>query len=373
MVNKKRLTEEFCRLTAIDSVTYREREMADHLKRVFSSMNIELKEDNTGRIYNGNAGNLYGYIEGKGMPVLLSAHMDTVEPGIGKRAVVHNDGRITSSGNTVLGADDAAGLAAITEAVRAVKENNIIHRPIEILLSAAEEVYAKGTRAFDFSSIRSKEAYVLDLSGDIGTAVTEAPSIIFFKVNIRGRAAHAGFSPDMGINSIAAASKAIAQIRQGGIDSLTALNIGTIKGGMATNIVPENCIVEGEIRSLDHNKAMELLNNVKAVFEKCCNEINAVFTFEHNVGIKAYKISKNSSTVINYENACAQLGIRANFISTFGGSDNNNLVERGIEGIVISCGMNNVHSCQEYTSVDDLVKSTEILINIITSVDEKRA
>ncbi len=366
MINKERLINEFCRLVSIDSITFNERKMADHLTAVFDEMGIELTEDNAGKYYNSDTGNLYGYIEGEGEPVLFSAHMDTVEPGIGKRPIIHDDGYITSDGTTVLGADDMSGLAAIIEAIRTIKENKVKHRPIEVLFPVAEEVYTKGTKVFDFSKIKSKETYVLDLSGEIGTAALSAPSIISFSAEVKGRAAHAGFSPGEGINSIEIVSKAVSEIKQGKISEDSTLNIGEITGGTATNIIPESCSIKGEIRSLDHNRAMALLKDVENRLRKYCNEYKAELHIKHTVDIKAYEISRTSKTVRNYEKVCNEMNIPVKLISTFGGSDNNNFALHGIEGIVIACGMNNVHSCGEYTSINDLIKSTEIIFKLMT-------
>ena len=174
MVNKNRLTDTFCRLVAIDSVSFGEENMVRYLTARLAEMGISAETD--------DMHNIYAYIPGglPGEPVLLSAHTDTVAPGIGKRAILHPDGKITSGGDTVLGADDAAGLAAILELLAVLKENRIPHRDTELLLPAAEEVYIKGTSAFDFTKIKAKTAYVLDLDGDIGRAAYCAPSLISF-------------------------------------------------------------------------------------------------------------------------------------------------------------------------------------------------
>ena len=220
---RNELLEEFAGFTEIDSVSFGERRMADLLKEKLRALGFETEEDDAGSHYDGNAGNVYGFLKGSlsGEPVLFSAHMDTVEPGIGKKAVFQEDGRITSDGTTVLGADDAAGLTEILGGIRRVLSSGKPHRDIEVLFPIAEEVYTKGTRVFDFSKIRSKEAYVLDLSGPVGSAAVQAPSLISFVLTIHGEAAHAGFEPEKGIHAVTAAALAIARLPQGHLEEDT--------------------------------------------------------------------------------------------------------------------------------------------------------
>ena len=104
--------------------------------------------------------------------------MDTVAPGIGKKPVFHEDGTITSDGTTVLGADDLTGVIAILEGIRAVQDAGIPHRDIEILFAAAEEPFTRGSSEFDFSQMKAKESYVLDVTGPVGTAILQAPTIL---------------------------------------------------------------------------------------------------------------------------------------------------------------------------------------------------
>lgn len=106
-------------------------------------------------------------------------------------------------------------MTAIYEAVRHITEAGAPHSPIEILISTGEELYCKGANAFDYSQVQAKEAYVLDLSGAIGAAAYAAPTLVSFKAEIQGKAAHAGFHPEDGINSIQAAARAVAQLPQG--------------------------------------------------------------------------------------------------------------------------------------------------------------
>ena len=205
--------------------------------------------------------------------------MDTVAPGIGKKPVFHEDGTITSDGTTVLGADDLTGVIAILEGIRAVQEAEIPHRDIEILFAAAEEPFTRGSSEFDFSQVKAKESYVLDVTGPVGTAILQAPTILSFEAAVKGRAAHAGFEPEKGIHAIQTAARAIAALKLGHVDEETTLNVGLISGGSVVNAVPELCTCRGEIRSYSHEKAMETLEDVRHVFETAVKEAGAELFF----------------------------------------------------------------------------------------------
>lgn len=135
-VNEQRAVDEFQELTAIDAPSFGERQMADRLIVKLKELGFEVEEDNAGKHFGGNAGNLYAYLPGDlpGDPVLLSGHMDTVEPSKGKKGIIGEDGVIRSAGKAVLGADDVAGLVEILEGIRSVKEAGVPHRDIEIFL-----------------------------------------------------------------------------------------------------------------------------------------------------------------------------------------------------------------------------------------------
>ena len=88
--------------------------MADRMTRQLQSLGFSVSEDGTGERIGGTAGNLYARLEGNaaGEPLLFSCHLDRVAPGNGVKPRIEGD-YISSDGTTVLGADDAAGLAAI--------------------------------------------------------------------------------------------------------------------------------------------------------------------------------------------------------------------------------------------------------------------
>ena len=367
-VNRKRIIEEFLEITSIDSISYNERQMADILTGKLREIGFDVEEDEAGGIYNGTAGNLYAILEGEiaGDPILLSGHMDTVAPGIGKKSRLLSNDIIVSNKKTVLGGDDATALVEILEGIRSVREQGIKHRSIEILFPIAEEPYCRGSSVFNYSKIKSKDAYVLDMSGPVGAAVLMAPTIISFSIEVLGRAAHAGFEPEKGIHSIAVMSKGISNLRQGHIDEETTLNVGIISGGLITNSVPESCVIEGEIRSYDHDKALSTLEYVKKTFEDAVHGTGAELVFNKSINIRAYKVEENENVVEHFCRAASTLNIEPELTCTFGGSDANIFNEHGIRAIVLSCGMYNVHTTEEYTKVSDLETGARLVAKLIT-------
>lgn len=367
-MNQKRMVEEFCKLVEIDSPSFHEREMAEVLKVYLLELGFEVFEDKANEIYNSQCGNLYGYLEGtiEGDPLLFSAHMDTVEPALNKKALVKEDGRIVSDGTTILGADDISGIVTILEAIRYLKENKISHRSIEVLFPIAEEAYLRGSEVFDYTRIKSKEAYVLDLTGPIGSVANQAPTVFSVEVEIEGKASHAGFAPEKGINAIAIAASAINRLKLGRLDEETTANIGTIEGGLATNIVPNQCRVRGEIRSFSHDKALLEAEVMEKAFIEAAEEFGGEARVDIVLGCKAYLVERDHPVMKRFQEVCEDLDIEVDIQKTFGGSDNNNFYRHGIKGLVIACGMHQVHSCEEYTTIEDLTKITRIVEGLMT-------
>lgn len=373
-IDKDRVIQTFCDLVSIDAPSYGERAMADALRARLMALDIPVTEDNAGDAIGGNAGNLIARVPATtGLealpPILFSSHMDTVSPAIGKRAIVHEDGRITSAGDTVLGADDAAGLAAILEALTVLREQGIPHRALELVFPVAEEPYTKGTHQLDYSQFHACAAYVPDLDGEIGTAANVAPTIIYFRITVQGRAAHAGMNPEDGIHAIQIAARAIASLRLGAVDDMTTVNIGTIGGGAATNIVPERCVLEGEVRGFDHQLALAHLEEIRKEVTSIAEAYGAALTIDSEVRTVAYHEPEDSAAAERFIRACRKAGLTPGLRKTFGGSDNNTFEEHGIPGLVIASAMHNCHSTTEYTYVQEIVDLTTLLLSLMTDTE----
>ncbi len=369
MVNRTRLVDEFLELVKIDSLSRKERQMCDILKRKLENMGFMPVEDNAGEKIGGNSGNIICTVKGtKNVPaILLGAHMDTVVPGIGKKAVVAGD-IIKTDGTTILGGDDASGIAIILETMKLLKEENIPHGDIQIVFTVAEEIGLLGAKNLDYRKIHAKYGFILDSDGNIGCAAVKAPSHNKINVVIKGKAAHAGMEPENGISAFTIMSHAIANMKLGRIDEETTANIGIIHGGTATNIVCDRVEIEGEARSRQQGKLQAQTEHMKQCFEHAAEKFGGQVEFNYEVEYPAFNVQMDSSVIDIMKAAADDCGIKFEAIVTGGGSDTNIINSKGIEAVDISIGMTNVHSVNEQISIKDMVEAVTYLTAIIQNV-----
>ncbi|HQD71390.1 MAG TPA: M20/M25/M40 family metallo-hydrolase [Limnochordia bacterium] len=365
-INRERLVNEFLTLVQIDSFAGEEREIADYLRRQLTELGLDVTEDDAGKTIGGSAGNIIAQLPGRSdkPTIMFCAHMDRVAPGKGIKPVVE-DGIIRSDGTTILGADDAAGIAAILEALRVVKEAGVPHGSLEVVFTIAEEGGLFGAKALDRSRLKADFAYFLDSNDQVGAIINRAPSHQNLDFTFHGKAAHAGVSPELGINAIRIAAEAIASMNLGRIDHETTANAGVIHGGMATNIVPETCTVKCEARSLDPAKLKTQVDHMMAAAQ------NSAAKYESKVDIKltdcypAYTIPDSHPVIQLAAKACRAIGVNPLTKGTGGGSDANILNGKGLPSVVLGLNYKDAHSTGESMAVEDLVKVTELVVSII--------
>ncbi len=360
MVNQERLVAEFLELVQIDSLTFKERQMADALMGKMKEMGLEVYEDRAGEKYNGEAGNVIGRLKGnkEGPALLFLAHMDRVEPGTGIKPVVE-EGVIRSEGKTILASDNCAGIVAILEALRVLKEKGDSHPDIEVAFTIAEEGGLFGAKALETGQLRAKTAYTFDSSGPVGSLVVRAPAQDGIKITVRGRASHAGVAPEEGINAIQAASRAIASLKVGRIDKETTSNIGVISGGKATNIVPDQVEIKGEVRSLVEKRVDEETKKMAQVFVKEAAVLGAQVDFRHERLYSSFHIGEEEEVSLRAVKALKKLGLKPERQALGGGSDANILNAGGIRCLNLGNGSRKVHTTDEEISVENLVKTAE--------------
>lgn len=373
MVNKERIVEEFLQLVKIDSPSLNERDIADYLINNMTELGFEVIEDQAGKLIGSlsgrETGNIIAALKGNvpDAPTLLfSAHMDTVEPGRGIKPVIKED-VVYSDGTTILGSDDKAGIAALLEAVRVIREKGLPHGDIEIVFTVAEEGGLRGAKNLDYQRLKAKYGFVLDCDGSAGTIITKAPSQYRIKASIIGKSAHAGICPEEGVNAIYVASKAISKLQLGRIDEETTANIGVIQGGAATNIIPELVKIEGETRSLDPDKLEEQTKKMVQILEQSAEEFGAKAIVETDLLYPILKLEETDTAVVLAVRAAQQLGLEPTLVSTGGGSDANIFNGYGIPTVNLGIGMNKVHSTEEFIRINDLILNARYILEIISS------
>lgn len=357
MVNEKRITRILLELIKIDSPSGEEDKIAFELKERFENLGARVAMD--------NFGNVVAKFDGEGEPVLLSAHMDTVEPGRNIEPVI-KDGVVTSAGETVLGSDPKAGIAAILEALTLAKEQRIKTVPIEVVLTRDEERGSTGVKNLDWSSLSSKRAVVFDGDGPVYLVNHAAPGYCSYDVIITGRAAHAGLEPEKGISSIKIATEIINRLPLGRIDEETTTNVGLISGGSARNAVPEKTEIKGEARSRDPKKLDVQVNKFKAVIEEVEGLYpEAKINYELEKKFEGFNILEGDPLRERVSVVCKKLGMEAKFEPTGGGSDANFFNERGITAVVVGTGVRELHTTKESLTISEMVGATEFCLELV--------
>jgi tripeptide aminopeptidase len=369
LINKKRIVDEFLELVKIDSLSLNERKMCDTLKEKLKNLGYSPVEDDAGQKIGGECGNVICTVKGtKEVPaVLMTAHMDTVVPGIGKKPVVDGD-IIKSDGTTILGGDDAAGIAVILETLRVLKENNIEHGDIQIAFTIGEEAGLLGAKNLDYSKIYAKYGFILDSDGRIGCAAVKAPSQNKIHVKVNGKAAHAGIEPEKGISAFSIMADAISNMKLGRIDEETTANIGMINGGVATNIVCDSVVLECEARSRQQAKLEAQTAHMRECFEKAASKWGGQIEFTSALEYPAFNIEEDSGIVKILKAAAASSGYKFEPVVTGGGSDTNIFNSKGIEAVDLSIGMTKVHSVNEQISITDMQDAAAFLVAIIENI-----
>jgi tripeptide aminopeptidase len=369
LVNKARLVDEFLELVKIDSLSRKERKICDTLTEKIKKLGYSPIEDDAGQKIGGECGNLIFTIKGsKNVPaILLTAHMDTVVPGINKKPVIEGN-IIKSDGTTILGGDDAAGIAIILEILKVLKEDDIQHGDIQIAFTIAEEAGLLGAKNLDYSKIYAKYGFILDSDGRVGCAAVNAPSQDKIHVVVKGKAAHAGMEPENGISAFSIMAEAITKMKLGRIDEETTANIGMINGGVATNIVCDRVVLECEARSRQKSKLETQTAHMRECFENAAAKWGGQVDFTSEIEYPSFKIEKSSGILKIMETAALKSGFKFEPVVTGGGSDTNIFNSKGIEAVDISIGMTKVHSVNEQISIKDMQDAATFLIAIIDNV-----
>jgi tripeptide aminopeptidase len=365
-IDAARLKRHFLDLVRIDSLSRREGAIAKRLVADLEAIGATVEFDDAGTAVGGEVGNLIAHLPGTvdAAAVLLCAHMDTVEPGTGVTPIVDGD-VIRSDGTTVLGGDDKSGVAIVMECARVCRETARRHPPIEIVFTICEEVGLLGARNLDLDRVRAHRGFVFD-SDAAGFVFTRAPGATHFEVTITGRAAHAGMAPEQGVSAIQVAASAIVGMTLGRVDDETTANVGTIAGGRAVNIIPEQVTMRGEARSHDPAKLEAQLAHMRDRFEEAARAAGATAELRLEPAYRPMHVSDDAPIMQLLRDAAASIGRPITSAGMGGGCDANVLNGRGLEVVNIGTGMQDIHTTKEWLRVSDMVAAAEVTLAAVT-------
>ncbi len=361
MINRERIVQTFVELVAIDSPSGDEEAIAAELEHRLLALGLGCSQD--------AAGNVLATRPGVGEPILLSAHMDTVEPGRGIQPIWDGPDIIRTDGSTILGADNKGGCAVILEVIQSAIEDGAATRPIEVAISRGEEIGLIGAQNMDYSRITAKVAVVIDSGGPPASIQGQAPYHYTYTIAVKGKAAHAGVEPEKGIPAITIAAEAVLGMPQGRIDFETTGNVGTIHGGLVRNAVPEECVIEGEMRSMEFEKVETLVSSAKTHLDEVRSRYpGARVDGRFHLGYPGYKLEPGDPAADLVFGVLRELGMEPDPHPVGGGTDGNVFRGHGISSIVIGRGGYNQHTKDEYLVVPEMLDCARVVEAVVRKI-----
>ena len=333
----------FLALAKIDSPTGEEQRVAEYIVKSLKGK---------ARVCMDSFGNVYSSIEGRGVPIFFSAHMDNVEPCRGVEPVIEK-GYVLSDGSTVLGADDKAAIAAMLALADQLTARD--HRPIEFIFTRSEESGNYGAIKFDYSLLSAKSGFCFDSSSPVGTVITASPYYDRFDLKISGRTAHAS-KPSDGINSLLVLKELLELQELGALDADTLINIGIVRAGDARNAVPGELVAHGELRGFSDSLMGKHMAELKTRVERAAKKYGAQYFLDivrENPGYKdAEKIAP--SLMADARSAISALGLQYREGSPWAVSDANIFIDKGYQCINLGYGGEKPHTKEERIKLSEL-------------------
>ncbi len=376
-LERRYLSGTFAELCRIESPSGHERACAERVIAELRALGVNVHEDDADAIAGSDCGNLLaripatrqladGEAETRGArSVLLCAHLDTV-PLQAPVEPVLRDGVWENANEGILGADNKAAVAVLLALARHIRQEGA-PVDVELLFTVGEEIALAGARAFDVTRLHSDFGYVFDHASPIGEVVVGSPSHFRVQASFRGAAAHAGIRPEEGRSAILAAARAIASIPLGRLEAGTTVNLGTISGGTAMNVVAEHCSLVGEVRALDEQRAQALVAEIVERVHEAANLPDCDCDVDVSVqrSFSGYRLPAGSPAVHVAEMALRSCGHEPVRISSGGGSDANALLAEGFETVNLANGTERNHEPGERVSVTALEDMLDVALALL--------
>lgn len=278
---------------------------------------------------------------------------------------------ITTNGDTLLGADDKAGIAAIMNAIEYFVNNpQIKHGDIKIAFTPDEEI-GTGCDSFDVETFDADFAYTID-GGRLGELEYESFNAAEAKIFIKGKSVHPGTAKNTMINSITVAKELddlLGQVQRPehteGYEGF--FHMISIDGSI------ENTEMTYIIRDFDRKKFEEM----KEFFNDCVNFLNKKYNniIKSEISDTYYNmgdILKNKMEIVNYaKKAMENLGINVIVQPIRGGTDGSKLSFMGLPTPNLFTGGYNFHGIYEFIPIEDMKKSSDVIIEIVKLISKQ--
>ena len=304
-----------------------------------------------------------GEVELPDKPVLLLCHMDTVFPlgTIDQVPFREADGKIFGPGTLDMKAGIVIALAAIEAAQSAG-----LSRPVTLLCTSDEEMGSHTSREH-IERLAKESALVLVLEGGLvdGALKTWRKGVGEFWLKTKGRAAHSGGDHEKGRNAIEEmAHQVIAIQKLTDYSKQTTLNVGVIQGGTVSNVVPEEAVIQVDVRVMQPGE-WERLESEMSQLQPVLDGTSLKFTGNLNRPPMPFDETMKA-TFERARSIAVQIGVDLKAGGTGGASDGNFVAPLGIP---VLDGLGAVgegyHSEREYIFADSLDSRTKLVTALL--------
>ncbi len=277
---------------------------------------------------------------------------------------------IVTDGNTLLGADDKAGIAEIITAVDyLIKHPEIKHGDIRIAFNPDEEI-GKGAHKFDVERFGADWAYTMD-GGEIGELEYENFNAAVARVTFKGRNVHPGSAKHKMINSIRIANQFAIMLPRWETPEHTEgyegfYHLISIEGTV------EETVLTYIIRDHDRDRFERRKKELEHIARKINHEFPDCVTLE--IKDQYYNMREKIEPVMHIisvaEQAMRNAGVTPKVVPIRGGTDGAQLSFKGLPCPNIFAGGLNFHGRYEYVPVESMRKASEVIVEIARIVGE---
>lgn len=359
----------FLELVEIPSPSGGEALVAEYIKEKMTKLGLSVWCDNAGEMNNSNTGNVYAYLEidNKKPTLVFSAHMDTVQGTNDKVKPIISNGFVKSNGKTILGADNKAGVATLLTVAKLINKQSLKNNLL-FFFPTREEAGIMGSSQFVFDKSNIRYIFNLDSSDKPGMFINKSLGYENFEIVVKGLSVHAAKSYDRGVDAIKAAGILISRLPIGkNMEEGWTLNVGIINGGSGTNIVCDEVVLKGEMRTFDEKTACNLRQQIVRI----CNEISVLtgakisFVLDKHSAIPPFVRHVDSNIIGLCDKACKKQNLEFILKESYSTSDSNFFSAKGYDVISVSRGGENAHSKNEVIRISDLKKTLELVVEMV--------